>query len=1024
MTKVNWDEYSTTKPAQDEEVDWSQYETAPPIRAEHITEKVAGFFKRSAQSVADTARSVFEPSQTILDRARPVEAGSVEASPGYVPVPNIPAPFDMRSASAQVFAEDAAAKAIESREAADRRAARQRVAAANPLTSAAVAGTGGFLAGLGNAPAAGAQYFNEVAANPLLKAAGFESLKRVSDMPGVAAAMEASEHLMPEVGKGGLEKAWDDSKFAEWLSTNLSAQAPQFALSAAGMLSTGARKIVLPVMAAAAAGSAYARGDSGSAAVSKGLIEGVTEMLPLGVFDKVKDMVLALPRASRGLVVAEATRRMVARGAALTASAITESIEEVAAQVAGNAVDKYGQGKDKVGLMDGTLDAAVLGAAAGVGHGALHARSVMARGTERDQAERDIAREIDGGQFAPVGNIFANTNPNLAQGPTTYTDPITEAAGFAPIVVAPSAPAPVDLTTLPPLEAAPASVDHTAALLEHANERDRQLTLAATGSKATSAVDEAGNTVGTPAVAKRFLTPAEKEEQAFLNEHGGDAPKLAARYPELAAPARTTSIDAGTADDFAQMHGEIQRAEGGAPAVSPATAGAQSALDRLATAQITGIQAAQGVTNATPLDAGQATGLGQGNSPVVDAGDSLQRATPKGGVGAPAAPLALAPVAPKVGVSPATLARDIAAIQDSRLKRGEVTSLQAVATTDGLSEDAQIAVRIADQLGAPIVFLRDANGRAKFNGAQIDGTVYINVDSSSPISAVVTHEVGHAMPADIKQTMIQGLRDLEGDTWDANLGNFLKDYPNYATSAPEVQHEEMAMRVLEQNMQDKGFLAKLRDRMGDTPFGKLMEHMVASLDRVLAGFPRVNSAQYVSKKNIESAREVMAEALAETQRRQGPIVVAGKDAPVIQNRDRSAPGSIQQMNAIAAAPDYGRLGFSRDFASGAPVVTGGEINPLHRGRRDVAVGSDGRRIDVQYAVVEAADVLASHGVDGSSNIGYDKASSRRIKAIAGNGRVAGLTASYGSGKAANYKQELLELARSLGVVEQVCGGGV
>ena len=57
---------------------------------------------------------------------------------------------------------------------------------------------------------------------------------------------------------------------------------------------------------------------------------------------------------------------------------------------------------------------------------------------------------------------------------------------------------------------------------------------------------------------------------------------------------------------------------------------------------------------------------------------------------------------------------------------------------------------------------------------------------------------------------------------------------------------------------------------------------------------------------------------------------------ILQNRDRSTPSSIAQMRSIAARPDYGRLGFSRDFANGAPVVAGGMIQPAQLGRKDVA----------------------------------------------------------------------------------------
>lgn len=129
-------------------------------------------------------------------------------------------------------------------------------------------------------------------------------------------------------------------------------------------------------------------------------------------------------------------------------------------------------------------------------------------------------------------------------------------------------------------------------------------------------------------------------------------------------------------------------------------------------------------------------------------------------------------------------------------------------------------------------------------------------------------------------------------------------------------------------------------------------------------------------------------------------------APILQNRNRATPSSIAQMQSIATQPDYGRLGFSRDFANGAPVVAGGQIAPEQLGRTDVAVASNGRRIPVQYAVVEASDVLPSNQADGTPNPDYGNQSVQRIRAIAGNGRIAGLQLAYRKGTTPGYLNEL------------------
>ena len=139
-----------------------------------------------------------------------------------------------------------------------------------------------------------------------------------------------------------------------------------------------------------------------------------------------------------------------------------------------------------------------------------------------------------------------------------------------------------------------------------------------------------------------------------------------------------------------------------------------------------------------------------------------------------------------------------------------------------------------------------------------------------------------------------------------------------------------------------------------------------------------------------------------------PAVTGETGAPILQNRDRSSVASISQMQNIAAAPDYGRLGFSRDFANGSPVISGGEIPDDQIGKSDVAISTDGRRIPIQYAVVSANDVLASNTADGSVNKDYGNPDVQAPRAIAGNGRIAGLQAAYQAGTAEQYKAELTQ----------------
>lgn len=129
---------------------------------------------------------------------------------------------------------------------------------------------------------------------------------------------------------------------------------------------------------------------------------------------------------------------------------------------------------------------------------------------------------------------------------------------------------------------------------------------------------------------------------------------------------------------------------------------------------------------------------------------------------------------------------------------------------------------------------------------------------------------------------------------------------------------------------------------------------------------------------------------------------------IIQNRDRSNSGSIQQINSIASKPDYMRMGPSHDLANGAPVVAYGSVDDKHLGNPVTVVDSDGNRYKMQYAVVEASDVLTSNDAQGNRNPDYESDDASRMRAVAGNGRMAGITEGYNRGTADEYRQEMID----------------
>jgi hypothetical protein len=137
-----------------------------------------------------------------------------------------------------------------------------------------------------------------------------------------------------------------------------------------------------------------------------------------------------------------------------------------------------------------------------------------------------------------------------------------------------------------------------------------------------------------------------------------------------------------------------------------------------------------------------------------------------------------------------------------------------------------------------------------------------------------------------------------------------------------------------------------------------------------------------------------------------PVEPVGNVWESIQNRDRSTPASVAQMAKIANEPDYTRVSMSRDYGTGAPIVAGNEVNAAQLGRKDVVTGADGKKVPVQYAVIEAADVIPSHNADGTKVPAYVDSNVQGLRAIT-NGRVAGLQAAYIQGTAQDYKNSLM-----------------
>ena len=326
---------------------------------------------------------------------------------------------------------DQAAVAAAAAQDAERRAGqnRRRFANENPVTAGLAAGSAQALTGLANAPFVAADAVNNLTVNPILRLFGADPLP-AARAPGTDTLRQLAADYTAPVSKDGLSEAWSGDQFGTWLMSNLAQQAPQIAQSLAAAYFPALRPALLPAMGAQAAGSSFAEGDHSGVSTLKGVIEVGTEMLPLGVVDKVGEVLGRLPDGARRTVWNEAARRIAASGAALTANSITGAIEEAAAQFGGNAADRYLSGKN-VGLFDDVDKAAVLG---GFGGGMLSGPQVAGTLLQREEkAPADTGPTLDDYQ-ALMARVFGQ--PTQARAPQQEPAP-------APAQPAPQQPAPI-----------------------------------------------------------------------------------------------------------------------------------------------------------------------------------------------------------------------------------------------------------------------------------------------------------------------------------------------------------------------------------------------------------------------------------------------------------------------------------------------------------------------------------------------------------------------------------------------------
>lgn len=292
-----------------------------------------------------------------------------------------------------------------------------------------------------------------------------------------------------------------------------------------------------------------------------------------------------------------------------------------------------------------------------------------------------------------------------------------------------------------------------------------------------------------------------------------------------------------------------------------------------------------GDANAGASAAGPAMGAGDGQGAGQPAGGDVGGRTvdavgARPGEAQPGQPAGAAPVS---GAADPAVQKDLKRIQDARLKKGEATQLEVVdAGAEGL------AGAVARAFKAPIYVIRDKLGKAGFNGVNVGGRIYVNEQGDAPAIAVVTHEVGHSLPDDIRNRMVDAV--METVTPEQHI-KFLREF-GYSDAPPATQREEHVMRLMEMDAQKPEFWQRLADKVGDNDFGRIARAVVQTIDKLIAAFRKEDASQYTT--DLKKVRELLTDALAEGQRRLSAVDQAAQDAATSKQNDTPQPTDGQK----------------------------------------------------------------------------------------------------------------------------------
>lgn len=407
------------------------------------------------------------------------------------------------------------------------------------------------------------------------------------DTDGINGESETSAQLkrladsyMPKVGRQDMAAAWERDEFGGWLLTNLVAQTPQIAQSVIAAFVPGMQGAALGAMGATAAGNKFADTGSSLSGVLSGAVEVGSEMLPLAALKRSFDALKLVPAANRGDVLAAVGRALPQVGKAVTVQAVVGAIEESAAQVGNNVID-IANGEKK-SLLDGVVDAAVLGAAASGAMSGPKAAGVLSQAAASPERQFAKAFEADtSGTYFRQDAIdgFARraaTDPNFTD--PTFIDPQSTVKTVTPLRAE-------DMKTTP------VTPDEVVALARASQQQQAaQEAAVAVAEQSAAAPEESAaapasspDRVGIKAVAQGTLAAAAEgrlKANAQQESQDQDVEGNNTAAPAPAVPARAAAVD-GPAVGAAAPAASPAAADAATPETAPAAqpAAAPTAAD-------------------------------------------------------------------------------------------------------------------------------------------------------------------------------------------------------------------------------------------------------------------------------------------------------------------------------------------------------------------------------------------------------------------------------------------------------------